>query len=214
MLTLATLELFPARGPGCYVRTFQHGRGFKRRPPFRSPSRGAVPFSHSSSVRRSHYNNKMAVSDEAVTSGSMSLAFPAKKYDAKDYAQLMQLQSIPTVAQVWAKPSTAKHTSAEMLVRIPWRGRGPCAVSALPVTTGSKRPALPLHKCAWLCVGIPNQELHAMLSPVMYLAATVTWWPIKLIMALELTTACSPGVPPPFQCNHTPKLPVSANTRS
>jgi hypothetical protein len=106
-----------------------------------------------------------------VVNGSIASAYPAKEYDAKDYAQLMRLQSIPTVAQVWAKPSTVHDVSAELLVRIPWRGRSTCTLSAFS-TSCFKEVSVSLHASVHgLCVGTPNRKLHM----IPYLAA-VTWW--------------------------------------
>jgi hypothetical protein len=44
--------------------------------------------------------------------------FPDKAYDVEDYDRLMQLQSIPTVANVWASPTNGDADHAELTVRV------------------------------------------------------------------------------------------------
>ena len=41
------------------------------------------------------------------------MAFPGKSYDEEDYERLLQLQSIPTVSQVWVHPAPETDSSSE-----------------------------------------------------------------------------------------------------
>jgi hypothetical protein len=45
-------------------------------------------------------------------------SFPPKAYDAKAYQQLSHLLAVPTVSNIWAKPTTDETAPAEIMVTL------------------------------------------------------------------------------------------------
>ena len=89
------------------------------------PDGGRAALSHgqlTSSTRRLAFTRTRpephsAGSTSRKTTPRAMSAFPPKKYDAAAYERLLELQSIPTIGQVWAKPAATDSAATNLLVR-------------------------------------------------------------------------------------------------